>query len=302
MLDAAGQARVDRLRDALRANAPRPGTPLEQLRRGLEQVAARLELPPDVQVVPGALGGVGGEWLLPTDRHPGRALLYLHGGGYVLGSPAAVRPLAAGIARASRAAVFVLDYRLAPENPFPAAVLDAEAAYRALVADGSSVPAGTAVIGESAGGGLAVAALLALRDSGGPMPAAAVSISPLCDLRMGNRSSLADAGGDPMVPRWQLELFAALYLAGADPADPLASPVCADLRGLPELLVQAGEAEALFDDACALAAVARRDGVPVTFQRWPSMPHIWHIFAPALPQASEAIEDIGAWLQERLVA
>lgn len=225
-------------------------------------------------------------------------VLYFHGGGYVMGSVNTIRPLAANLAVAAGARVLALGYRLAPEHPFPAAVDDAVAAWRWLL-DGGADPAAVAFGGDSAGGGLTVAALLAARDQGVPRPAAAVCISPWVDLTLAGESYDRNAATDPDVLRWRLEEMARLYLAGADPRIPLASPVFGDLAGLPPLLVHAGTSELLEDDAVLLTAVARTAGVSVTLELYQDMIHVWHAYAPGLPEGTAGIERIAAWLGER---
>jgi acetyl esterase/lipase len=228
--------------------------------------------------------------------------MHLHGGGYVLGSCNTHRALGTWLARAARTRVLMFDYRLAPEYPHPAAVEDAVRAYRWLLDEENLDPTGVAISGDSAGGGLTVATLVALRDRDVPLPGAGVAISPWSDLTLSGDSVDANADGDPQVTRWMLEEMAHQYLAGADPRTPLASPRYADLAGLPPLLIHVGAAERLLDDARSLAEAAAGAGVNVTLEAWPEMIHIWHAFAPLLPEALEGIDRIAAWLDERLVS
>jgi epsilon-lactone hydrolase len=227
-------------------------------------------------------------------------VLYLHGGGYVMGSLATHRKLAGDVSRAAGARVLLLDYRLAPEAPYPAAVDDAVAAYRWLLAAGIE-PQAIAVAGDSAGGGLTVATLLALRDRGFPMPGAGVAISPWADLTMESASIEGLAERDPVVRGGDLKRYRDWYLDGTDPRHPGASPAHADLTGLPPLLVHVGEAEVLLDDAVLLAESGRRDGVDVTLEAWPDMVHVWHVFAGRVPESTAAVDRIGEFLRARLV-
>lgn len=244
---------------------------------------------------PATLNGVPGEWLFPETGDGGRTLLYLHGGGYVLGSPLSHRDMVGGIADAAHARVFLADYRLAPEHPFPAAVDDAVAAYEGLLDTGVD-PARLCIAGDSAGGGLTVATLLALRDRKLPLPAAGICISPWADLTCASGSMTSMAEADPMLRPDALRWMAGLYLNGQDPESPLASPVYADLKGLPPLLIQVGTEEALYDDAITLSRVARDAGVDVTLEVWEGMMHVWHLMAKLIPEGRQAIQVIGAFV------
>ena len=258
-------------------------------------------LPPPrgVRFTPGTLGGVAGEWVdaARPAAEDAPLLMYVHGGGFIGGSPATHRPVTAAFARRGLR-VFVPDYRLAPEHPFPAALDDCIAAWRAFAA---AHPGRRLVVaGDSAGGGLTVALLLALRDAGDGLPAAGVCISPWTDLACEGASMTSHADRDPMVQRDGLLQMAAAYLAGQDPRAPLASPIHADLRRLPPLLVHVGTAETLLDDATRLAERARAAGVAVDLEVWDDMIHVWHAFAPLLPDADEAIARIGTWVRSAL--
>jgi acetyl esterase/lipase len=289
---------LDRLRNALRANAAPPDASPAELRAGMDAASANMYVAPEVTVEPAAVGGIGAERLTPPGDTGGRTVLYLHGGGYCAGSLLSVRGLGAGIALAAEAVVIDLDYRLAPEHPCPAGIEDALAAYDALLADGVD-PSRLAIGGDSAGGGLTVAALVAIRDSGRPLPAAGFGISPWTDAATLGSSLETNAELDPMVTRRALERFAGWYAGDLPLDDPRVSPAKADLAGLPPLLVQVGEAECLLDDALAFAEAARTAGVDLTYEQWPDMIHVWHMFAPRLPAAVEALEAIGSWLAKR---
>jgi acetyl esterase/lipase len=224
-------------------------------------------------------------------------MLYLHGGGYVVGSIATHRGLAGRLSQAAAARVLLVDYRLAPEHPFPAAVDDAASAYRWLLAQGIE-SARLVIAGDSAGGGLTIATLVALRDAGVPLPAAAVCLSPWVDLEGSGDSVTTKAAADPLVQKDMLLQLGAWYLAGADPRTPLAAPLYADLRRLPPLLIQVGTAEILLDDATRLAEKATAAGVKVTLESWEDMIHVWQLFAPMLPEGQQAIERIGVFVQQ----
>jgi phosphinothricin tripeptide acetyl hydrolase len=219
-------------------------------------------------------------------------VLYLHGGGYVIGSPRSHRHLAAAIAGAAAARALLLDYRLAPEHPYPAALEDATAAYRWLLAQGIA-PGRVVIAGDSAGGGLTVATLLALREAGVPLPAAGVCISPWVDLTCGGSSYVSKADADPIVQRAGVEQMARAYLGSTAPREPLASPLFADLRGLPPLLIHVGSEEVLLDDSVQLAERARAAGVDTTLEVYERMIHVWHWFLPMLDEAQTAVEAIG---------
>jgi epsilon-lactone hydrolase len=277
---------------------PVPETPptFEERRAGMESTAA--PVPDDVIVERVDAGGVVADWVSAPGADVSKAVLYLHGGGYVIGSAVTHRELASRVSRTSGARVLVVDYRLAPEHPFPAAVDDAVAAYRWMLGQGIA-PSAVAIAGDSAGGGLAVATLLALRDAGDPLPATAVCISPWVDLEMAGDSMTSRAELDPMVQKPGLTDMAAAYLGGADPKSPLASPLHADLSGLPPLLVMVGTSETLMDDAARLTEKARAAGVEVTYEPWEDMIHVWPMFA-IMPEAVQATDRIGEFLKQHL--
>lgn len=257
------------------------------------------KLPPDVVVEPVQVGRLPAEWLRPAGARADATVLYLHGGGYAIGSAKSHRHLAVAIAKAAGTRALLVDYRRAPEQPFPAAVEDAVASYRWLLATGQAAQR-VVVAGDSAGGGLTVAMLLALRDAGTALPAAGVCISPWVDLTCSGLSYQTKAASDPMVTREGVARMAAWYLAGADPKTPLASPLYADLRGLPPLLVHVGSEEVLLDDARQLAAQARAAGVEATLEIWPEMVHVWHWFLGMLDEAQRAVDRIGEFVVAKL--
>jgi monoterpene epsilon-lactone hydrolase len=225
-----------------------------------------------------------------------RTLLYLHGGGYYFCSPATHRVITVGLAAGAEARTFVPDYRLAPEHRFPAAVEDALRAYRGLLAAGT--PAHRIVLGgDSAGGGLALALLLSLRDAGDPLPAGAALFSPWTDLAATGDSILRNDHSDPMFHGRRIAEGARLYLGDAQPTDPLASPLYADLARLPPLFIQASDSEVLLDDSTRLADKARKAGVAVEFRAWRKLPHVWQFFAPFLPEGRAALQETAQFIR-----
>jgi monoterpene epsilon-lactone hydrolase len=247
-------------------------------------------------------GALNGEWIepiAPDQAARRRCILYFHGGAYIAMSARTHRSITSRLAGWSDARVFALNYRLAPEHPFPAALDDALAAYRALIATGIS-PSRIVVAGDSAGGGLALALLLAERDAVEPLPAAAVLFSPWTDLAATGGSLIANSATDALFVGSWVASIARHYLAGAQPTNPLVSPVYADLTGLPPLLIQVSDNEVLLDDSCRIAEHAVRDGVEATLQLWPGVPHGWQIFAPILPEARAALRGAAAFIRTRM--
>ncbi|MEU6414600.1 alpha/beta hydrolase [Microbispora sp. NPDC046933] len=287
--------------DALHRNAPVPPNPtLAEQRAGFARALSR-PLPDDVAVHETVLGGRPALDLTPATATGRGRLLHFHGGGYVLGSPGTHAGVTARLARRARLRATSLDYRLAPEHPFPAAVDDGLAAYRALLDEGVR-PEELVLAGDSAGGGLAVATLVAARDAGLPQPAGAVVFSPWVDLTLGGQSMRTKKDADPIFTREAIQAFATPYLAGQDPTQPLASPVFADLRGLPPLLVQAGSNELLLDDAVRLAGRAAADEVEVTLRVWPQVPHVFQNHFGHLDEADEALDEAARFLSARVRA
>lgn len=280
--------------------AQRTGAPpdIAELRAAGELVAQMLPAPDGTECNAVDAGGVPGEWVAEAGTASDRVILYLHGGGYCIWSPRPYRNYNARLSAATGARVLAPDYRLGPENPFPAAVDDACATYRWLLAQGVS-PEKIAVSGDSAGGGLTLALLLALRDAGDPLPACAVPISPWIDVELTGEVSDDAIAVDLLRPE-QLKLFADNYLAGADPRNPLANALHADLSGLPPMLVMVGEREILLDDAKRFASKATETGLDVTLHIAPGMVHIWQMWGGMFPEANEASDLAAAYIKERV--
>ena len=287
--------------DLLRAQLiPRDATFADQ-RAAMESLTSMAPPPEDATCTPCEVGGRAAEWVVAAGARDDRALLYLHGGGYCIGSINTHRTLAADLSRAAGVRVLVIDYRIAPEHPFPAAVDDAVAAYRFLL-DAGYDRRRLAIAGDSAGGGLTAATLLALREQDVPLPACAALLSPWLDLSQSGDSMRRCAELDPMVQRDGLQRMADAYLAGKPADTPLASPLFADLRHLPPLLIHVGSAETLLDDSTRFAARAKDAGVDVTLEVWDEMIHVWHIFAGMVPESDQAVARIAEFLNGHLAA
>jgi monoterpene epsilon-lactone hydrolase len=274
-------------------------TTVEEQRAGYEAMA--FPLPEGTSVTKVEANGVPCEWIVADGADPDIRLAYLHGGGYVIGNLNTHRHLSAAISRAAGCAVLAVDYRLAPEHPYPAAVEDAVAAYRFMRENGPNAAVGAAatfIAGDSAGGGLVLAAMLAARDAGVPLPDAAIPLSAWTDLAFTGESMETRKDVDPLITDLDsIATMANSYLNGADPKDPLASPLYADLAGLPPLLMQVGDAEVLLSDTTRLAEKARAAGVEVTDEVWPEMFHVFQHFCQAFPEAQEAVDRIGGFVR-----
>ncbi len=251
------------------------------------------------RIEPGRSGGVEGEWIRMRDRPPQRpTILYFHGGGYVMGHPRMERPFIARLAVQAGVDAFSADYRLAPRHPFPAALDDAHACYRGLLADGHD-PSSLVLVGDSAGGGLATALLVRLRDEGGALPCGAVLFSPWVDLA--NTASTIDSNAATDYLPVMAGSPALEYLGGADSANPYASPLNADLTGLPPLLVMAGGVEMILEDSTRLVSRAQEQGVETTLVIESDMYHVWPVVLPRDPASARAIETAAAWIRQRTV-
>jgi len=277
------------------------GRSLPEQRERVNAAARVLPMPHGVQVEPLHIDGTYAEWLIPEQVDEGAALLYLHGGGYVICSPDTHRPTAARIALAAGARVLLLDYRLAPENPFPAALDDSVRAWEWIGAQGYD-PGRTAIAGDSAGGGLTLAAALRLRDEGRPLPAALTTLSAWTDLTFSGESASSKDAIDPMLGGFQdgIRTMQDWYAPGRDLRDPYISPFFGDPRGLPPLLMQVGSDEILLDDSTRVYEKARQAGVDAYLEIWPNMWHVFQAFAPLVHDSAKAIEHIGAFLRHHL--
>lgn len=274
--------------------------PVAQWRDRVDRTPTLFTFPADVAREAVDAGGIEGEWLTPHDCDPERIVLYLHGGGYCLGSIASHRHLAALTAKAANARALIVSYRLAPEYPFPMGVEDALAVYRWLLTE-NHAPDRLAVAGDSAGAGLALAMLLNLRDVGESLPSAAVLNCPWTDLTMSGASVPHDGGSDSLLTeRAVLKRLADWYLDGHTPDDPLASPLFAQLHGLPPLYIAAGTADALCADATRLADRAREAGVDVELEIGEGMMHVWPYYAPIIPEGMASVEKMGTFLRRYL--
>ncbi len=282
--------------DLLTAKPPPVDPPVSYQRARMAKLIRHVHDGAGIRPVPVDAGGVPAAWVGVPEDAAQRTILYLHGGGYCIGSIETHKGLSHTLGEDAAARTLLLDYRLAPEHPFPAALDDAVAGYRWLI-DQGHVPGRIALAGDSAGGGLTVAALLALRDAGVPLPACGVCISPWTDLSLSSDSIEALAPVDPMVGPAQLAEMAAWYVGDTDVRTPLVSPIYAALDGLPPLLVQVGEREALLDDAVILAERVNAVGGAATLRRWPEMIHVWHLFAQILSEGQEAIAEAGAFIR-----
>jgi acetyl esterase/lipase len=295
------QQELDKIIKVLKEGAgPNPTFSVENARKTWYLYTEDYEIPAGISARRDQIGAMQVEWLQRPDANESRAVLYLHGGGYVCGGIETHRPITAELAKTFDGVVVSIDYRLAPENPYPAALEDAVAGYRYLVDRGIS-PKDMAIAGESAGGGLVVGLLLALKARGLALPAAAWIISPWSDLSHSGETIITNQPTDPIVFKSAIDLTRDLYLAGAPYNEPFASPgVDADLTGLPPLLIQVATAEILLDDALNLTRRAAHAGVDVTFEGWPGLVHAWQLFSHDLEEGRAACARAGQWLNARL--
>lgn len=289
---------LDGLVTLLRSRAVPPDYDVAQARARFEKTAVFLGGAPDAKCEKVDAGGVPAEWVMAPGCDSGRAILYLHGGGYAIGSLNTHRRLAYDISAASAAKVLLIDYRLAPEHPFPAAIDDAAAAWRWLLQQGFAANR-LAIAGDSAGGGLTIATLVNLRDKKLGLPACAVAISPWVDLEGLGNSITTRSAQDPMVQKDGLLWMAKMYLNGKDAKTPLAAPLHADLKGLPPTLVQVGTAETLLDDAIRIAEKMHAAGVDARLAIWPNQLHVFPLFAPILSEGRDGCIEIGTFIRSK---
>jgi monoterpene epsilon-lactone hydrolase len=272
-------------------------TPVDELRRRYDALATGFgPVPPDVEVERAQLGQVKGEWVRIAETDPPRLLLYLHGGGYISGSPANYRSLVGKLCRVGGAAALSLDYRLGPEFPFPACLRDAVDAYRFLIAK-SYPPSSIVLAGDGAGGGLAVATMMAIRNGGMPMPAGLIAMSPWADLTLSGWSIMQNAESDPLMSWDLLFVSARHYLKGANPADPYASPIYGSMRDFPPIMIHAGSREILRDDAGRLGELAAESNVHVSVEVYDGMGHLFQ--AAGTQDAKVSLHRLGQFIRAR---
>jgi acetyl esterase/lipase len=283
----------------LRQSAFPAGSDVNEQRRLLAELLSAQPLPAGVTVTAAALGGVPTAEITVDGIEPRHVVLYFHGGVYVLGDAFQSAGLASQVGRRTRAKVISVDYRLAPEHPYPAAVDDALAAYEALLQSGAA-PSDIAFAGESAGGGLAIATMVNARDHGLPLPAAAFVMSPYADLTLAGTTMQTKRDADPLLSPEALQARVPDYTSGHDAALGLISPVFADLSGLPPLIIQAGTHEVLLDDAIRLARQAATADVQVTLDITPRVPHVFQAYYPILDEAAAALDRAGQLLSAHL--
>jgi acetyl esterase/lipase len=273
--------------------------PLEQQRASMERLSKSYTLPRNIDIQPTFIGDMYSEWIRPADVRHDRAILYLHGGGYTMGSCNTHRSLAAWISAASQVSTFLIDYRLAPENPYPAALDDTINAFHYLIDQGIE-PSKIIIAGDSAGGGLAIAATLSLRDKKEKLPGGIICISPWADLTMSGETMVTCSETDPFITRETSILHANRYVGKHDPKSPLISPIFADLSGFPPMIIQVGEYEVLRSDAVRLSENASRTGVDVSLEIWDGMWHVWHMLVGRMPESRRAIDKLGAFVRKCL--
>jgi monoterpene epsilon-lactone hydrolase len=297
MISLEAQREIERMVAEKKPDAPT----LAERRREWEAEAERDVLPEEALYSSVIAGGIASEWMDMPQSHPDRVFLLLHGGSYNAGSPKTHRKMAANLARACNARVLVPDYRLAPEHPFPAAVKDALLAYGWLLSQGRA-PHDIIVGGDSAGGGLALSMLLALREAGAAMPRAAVLMAPWTDLTCSSPSYQQLRALDQIIAQERLVEAGLWYAGRRDPRDPMASPLFAELTGLPPMLIHAGGDEVMVDDSRRFVERAQAAGVAVEYKEWPGLWHVFHSASPEVPEAAQAMDEIGRFVAKQFGA
>jgi acetyl esterase/lipase len=290
---------IAEIRRIIAQNPPTAGS-FEDRRARWEPLFQKIcPVPAGTAVAPIAAGGPRGEWIAAAgvSMSEPRILFYIHGGGFTAGTAAAYRGLSSHLSAATGCRVLAVDYRWAPEEPFPAALDDCVSGYRWLVTAGGASPRQVVLAGDSAGGNLVVAMLLALKQAGDELPAAGVCLSPIFDLALTGDSITTRAMRDPMILASSLQKCSTAYRGNSDPCNPLMSPLYGDLAGLPPLLLQCGSEEMLRDDSVRLAAKAKAAGVDVTFEEWDEMVHVWHLFADRLTDGRTALVRVGEFVR-----
>lgn len=282
---------------AMVQETPPGGGSIEESRAGYDAMLSMFPLPDDAAIEPITIEHMEADWVSVPESRADRALLYLHGGGYVIGSNVGYREFSSRMARATQSRVLVIHYRLAPENPFPAAVDDAVMAYQFML-DAGFAPENMMVAGDSAGGGLTLATLVALRDAGVQLPACATCFSPWVDLEAQGESAAPGAVDDPMIALEGIQEMGRTY-AGDNLRDPLAAPLHADLAGLPSLQVFVGTRELLLSDATRIVDNAQAAGVDAHLSVGQGLLHVWPVFA-TLPEAAQTLEEVGAFANKHL--
>lgn len=273
---------------------------VESMREGFDKLGDMDKFPDDVKCEKVDAGGVPAVWISAPEALNERVILYLHGGGYIAGSIKSHKVFAAHLSRKSKTRVLLIGYRLAPEHKFPAAIEDSTQAYRWLVFNEGILPNNLIIGGDSAGGGLTITTLVKLRDEGDILPAAAVCLSPWTDLALTGDTLITNADIDPLIPAEHVEFMASSYYGNENAKDPLVSPLYADLRGLPPLLIQVGTAEVLLDDSIRIADHAKVAGIDVQLEIWHDMIHIFSFFWAWAPESQQGIEQIGEFIQKHI--
>ncbi len=290
---------IEKVRAMLAGRPDRHSISLLDRRSAMDAMGAGAELPSNMELFESSVGGVACECIVPVQTQAVRSVLYVHGGAYVAGSPRSHRMLGISLCEKVNARVVMLDYRLAPENPFPAAVLDIVSAYRDMRSRTGEFGA-IAIVGDSAGAGALISAMMMLRDAGDLLPEVAACISPWLDLSCSSGSYSRLAGEDPFLSRAGLLQDAESYLAGSDPKNPLASPLFGNPGSLPPMLIQTGSEEVLIDEITAFTQAAERAGCDITLEVWPEMIHVFHAFSALLPDARLAMDKLAAFISTRL--